>query len=299
MIREDKLKLFVNELNYIKSVNLKKFAEEIIANAEDWFFIEPASTSGKYHPKFSLGDGGLMRHTRCVAYWATAMAESFNMSQEDSDLLVIAALAHDIKKHDNNGVFLRNHPLLASDYVSKIKEKFTEDEITNEQVQKICRAVAAHMGKWEGTREWVKDESKELFPMPSTDFEKALQAADYIASRKVILDFDFAPVDNVPLPVNESKNNELPPVDSYSLDDLKNFVITFGKHSGSTISNIHENTMRNGSSYIDWMAKQEEFNFKYERDLSRRYLYLLNNEKYKQYEPKNNVAEIDNDGLPF
>ena len=123
MLREDKLKLFVNEFNYIKNVNLRKFAEEIIANADDWFFVEPASLSGKYHPKFSLGEGGLMRHTRCVAYWATAMAESFNLSQEDSDLLVIAALAHDIKKHDNNKRYMREHPLLASDYVCKIMEK--------------------------------------------------------------------------------------------------------------------------------------------------------------------------------
>ena len=183
MLREDKLKLFVNEFNYIKNVNLRKFAEEIIANADDWFFVEPASLSGKYHPKFSLGEGGLMRHTRCVAYWATAMAESFNLSQEDSDLLVIAALAHDIKKHDSNKRYMREHPLLASDYVCKIMEKFSEDVITNEQVQKICCAVAAHMGKWEGTREWVKDTTKELFPMPKNDFEKALQAADYAASR--------------------------------------------------------------------------------------------------------------------
>lgn len=304
MTREDKIKLFVNEINYIKNPNLRVFAEEIIANAGDWFFVEPASTSGKYHPKFSLGDGGLMRHTRCVAYWATAMAESFNLSQEDSDLLVIAALAHDIKKHDDNGRFLRNHPLLASDYVCEIMNKFSEDIITNEQIQKICCAVASHMGKWEGTREWVTDMNKELFPMPENDFEKALQAADYIASRKTILDFDFAPTENVVLPVNESNNqstNERRVIDSYSFSDLENYIIPFGKHSGSTISEIHNSTMRNGSSYIDWMAKQEEFNFKYERDLARRFLYLLDNSKYKQYGPntQNNNHVILGDDLPF
>lgn len=303
MTREDKIKLFVNELNYIKNPNLRKFGEEIIANAGDWFFVEPASTSGKYHPKFSLGEGGLMRHTRCVAYWATCMAESFNMSQEDSDLLVIAALAHDIKKHDDNGCFLRNHPLLASDYVCEIMEKFSEDVITNEQVQKICCAVASHMGKWEGTREFVKDVTKDLFPMPSNDFEKALQAADYIASRKTILEFDFAPTDNVALPVNENKQKttERPSIDSYSFNDLEVYVIPFGMHSGKTIGEIHKTTMRNGSSYIDWMAKQEEFNFKYERDLGRRYLYLLDNNKYKNYGP-NVETTVDNtlgDDLPF
>ena len=286
MTREDKIKLFVNEINYIKNANLRKFAEEIIANAGDWFFVEPASTSGKYHPKFSLGDGGLMRHTRCVAYWATAMVESLNLSQEDSDLLVIAALAHDIKKHDDNGRFLREHPLLASDYVCEIMKKFSEDVITNEQVQKICCAVAAHMGKWEGTREWVKDLTKELFPMPSNDFEKALQAADYIASRKLILEFDFAPTDNVELPVNEVNNrtsNDRPSIETYDFNDLETYVMPFGIHKGKTINEIHNTTMRYGKSYIDWIASQEDFNNKYERDLSRKFLYLLDNVKYSQY----------------
>lgn len=293
MTREDKIKLFVNEINYIKNANLRKFAEEIIANAGDWFFVEPASTSGKYHPKFSLGDGGLMRHTRCVAYWATAMAESFNLSQEDSDLLVIAALAHDIKKHDNNGRFLREHPLLASDYVCEIMKKFSEDVITNEQVQKICCAVAAHMGKWEGTREWVKDLTKELFPMPSNDFEKALQAADYIASRKLILEFDFAPTDNVELPVNEVNNrtdNDRRSIETYDFNDLESYVMPFGTHKGKTISEIHNTTMRYGKSYIDWIANQEDFNNKYERDLSRKFLYLLDNVKYSQYKEYGVIA---------
>ena len=304
MLREDKLKLFVNEFNYIKNVNLRKFAEEIIANADDWFFVEPASLSGKYHPKFSLGEGGLMRHTRCVAYWATAMAESFNLSQEDSDLLVIAALAHDIKKHDSNKRYMREHPLLASDYVCKIMEKFSEDVITNEQVQKICCAVAAHMGKWEGTREWVKDTTKELFPMPKNDFEKALQAADYAASRKVVLEFDFAPTDNVALPVNEVINrstNDKPSIESYNFNDLENYIIPFGGHKGKTIKEIHDTTLRYGKTYIDWMASQEDFNFKYERDLARRFLYLLDKNKYKQYGPNVAVSTAGpiNDDLPF
>ena len=298
MTREDKLKLFANEFAYIKNVNLRKFAEEIIANAGDWFFVEPASTSGKYHPKFSLGEGGLMRHTRCVAYWATAMAESFNMSQEESDLLVIAALAHDIKKHDDNGRFLRNHPILASDYVCEIMEKFSEDVITNEQVQKICCAVAAHMGKWEGTREWVKDTTKELFPMPKNDFEKALQAADYIASRKVVLEFDFAPIDNIVSSVNEVNShvsNSQPSVETFSFSDLENYVLPFGKHGGKTLKDILP------TGYLDWMARQTDFNKKYEQTLVQRYLYLLDEDKYKQYGPNVVVSTAGpiNDDLPF
>ena len=30
----------------------------------NYFFEVPASSTGKYHPEFALGDGGLIRHTK-------------------------------------------------------------------------------------------------------------------------------------------------------------------------------------------------------------------------------------------
>ena len=285
MTREDKLKLFANEFAYIKNENLKKFAEEVIANADDWFFVEPASLSGKYHPTFSLGEGGLVRHTRCVAYFAMAMAESMNFNDEDSDLIIIAALAHDIKKHDNNKNYMREHPLLASEYLCTIMEKFSEDIITNEQVQKICCAVASHMGKWEAKEPWLK--GKEPFPMPLNDFEKALQAADYIASRKKILEFDFDIVESVNLPkLNEQKTID---INSYTLVDLENYVIPFGKHKGKTFKEVKP------TGYLDWMAKQIDFNFKDVQSLAKKYLAYLNGEITDNTQKTN--TEIDD--LPF
>lgn len=296
MERNDKLKMFANEIGYIKNENFRKFAEELIANADDYFFVVPASSSGKYHPQFSLGTSGLVRHTRCVAYFAKAMAESFNFNDEDTDLLIIAALAHDIKKQGNNtGHTVREHPLLASNYVCDIMKKFSEDIITNEQIQKICCAVVSHMGKWENLPEFTR--GKEPYPMPANDFEKALQSADYIASRKAILEFDFPATDTVSLPVNESVGTntiERPSVDSFSFNDLENYVIPFGKHSGKTFKEIIS------SGYLDWMARAENFNFKYEQSLAQRFLYLTDNIKYKQYAPADsNLGVSINDDLPF
>ena len=78
--REDKINLFINEINDIQDENLRAFATELIANADDYFFTVPASSSGKYHPPFDLGDGGLVRHTRLVAYMARSLAESYCFS---------------------------------------------------------------------------------------------------------------------------------------------------------------------------------------------------------------------------
>lgn len=294
MTREDKIKLFVNEINYIKDDNLNAFARELIANAEDYFFTVPASSSGKYHPQFSLGIGGLVRHTRCVAYFAMSAGESYNFDQHTTDLLVIAALVHDIKKqgHISSGHTVREHPLYGADYVIEMQSKFP-NFITKEDAEKIAGAVRSHMGKWEGTREWVKDTTKELFPMPKDGFEQALQMADYVASRKLILEFDFAPTDNVELPVNEVNNrtsNDRPSIETYDFNDLETYVMPFGIHKGKTINEIHNTTMRYGKSYIDWIANQEDFNNKYERDLSRKFLYLLDNVKYSQYKEYGVIA---------
>ena len=66
--KEEKLCLFKNELDSIKSEKRRSFAEYLIENADDYFFTVAASTSGKYHPKFDLGNGGLVRHTRFVVF---------------------------------------------------------------------------------------------------------------------------------------------------------------------------------------------------------------------------------------
>ena len=113
--RDDKIKMFINEIGDIKDANLKAFATELIANADDYFFVVPASSSGKYHPPFDLGDGGLVRHTRLVAYMAKSLAESYCFSDYDTDCLIVAALAHDIKKQGNGdtGHTVWDHPILA------------------------------------------------------------------------------------------------------------------------------------------------------------------------------------------
>ena len=38
MDKSEKIKLFINEINDIKGDNARKFAEELIGNADDYFF---------------------------------------------------------------------------------------------------------------------------------------------------------------------------------------------------------------------------------------------------------------------
>jgi uncharacterized protein (DUF3820 family) len=301
--REDKIKMFINEIGDIKDAHLKVFATELIANADDYFFVVPASSSGKYHPPFDLGDGGLVRHTRLVAYMARSLAESYCFSDYDTDCLIVAALAHDIKKQGNGdtGHTVWDHPILAMHYVQEIYGK-TNFNVPADTIEKISNAVSSHMGKWGNEPRFCKGNTP--LPMPVTEFDKALQAADYVASRKEIIDFKFRDTEEVNI-VAQPKS-VLPPVNEMSLFELENYQMPFGKHKGKTLREVKP------TGYLDWMLKQTDFANKDTQEIVRAYFNKLREsvtsdgrEKVKE-ENKAYVAEnvsqslpIDEDDLPF
>ena len=58
----NRLEMFLEELEYIKDKSYKKALLNIINMLPEYFFHEAASSSGKYHPDYALGEGGLLRH---------------------------------------------------------------------------------------------------------------------------------------------------------------------------------------------------------------------------------------------
>ena len=303
--REDRLKMFANEIGDIYDKDLKELATELIANADDYFFTVPASSSGKYHPPFDLGCGGLVRHTRCVAFMAMSIAESHCMSTMDRDSLIVAAIAHDIKKQGNgNGnhtVF--EHPIYAKNYVLEIHKKINS-AVPVDVVEKIANAVHSHMGKWGHDKEFIKGNNP--LPMPSNEFEFALQTADYIASRKEIVDFKFRDTDTVEAVVEQPISVEKKPITEMSLFEMENYEMPFGKHKGKTLKEIKP------TGYLDWILKQTDFANKDTQEIVRAYFNKLREsvtsdgrEKVKE-ENKTYIAEtasqslpIDEDDLPF
>ena len=125
---KEKIKVFDKELSLIEDGNVKKLTKECIKLAEDWFFIEPASSSGKYHPEFALGPGGLVMHTKAVVYFLFEIfrSEMYNIDEYHQDLLYLSAIAHDIKKYGettNTGHTVKNHPELASKFIEKVNKE--------------------------------------------------------------------------------------------------------------------------------------------------------------------------------
>ena len=234
----ERIELFQREISYILDNKLKEFVKILLTDADDYFFSVPASSSGKYHPDFARGEGGLVRHTKAVAYFTNELIrpsiEFKKINRYEGDLLIVAAIAHDIKKQGSGEGHhtVKEHPKLAADYIWKEWDEKGQNLLSEEDVEYICDVVEHHMGPWQE-------------PVPSTRPELIVFYADYIASRKEIVGLDFINSgDNAPV---ETYEPPVMTVESYKFD--------FGKTKGMTIKEAYEKE----PGYIKWMANKDGF----------------------------------------
>ena len=252
--KEEKLNFFTREFSYILDDNLREFAKLIVENADDYFFTVPASSSGKYHPDFARGNGGLVRHSRAVAYFANEYArvsiEAKKLTRYEADCVVVAALVHDIKKQgDGLGEHtVREHPQLAAEYVRKIWEDYGADLVDEEHLEYICKAIRSHMGPWQE-------------PCPQTRPELIVFYADYTASRREIVGIDF--IDNNDTEAVEAYEAPVMTVEKYKFD--------FSKMKGLTMKEAYEKD----PSFMRWMAIKEGFGNVEVQKLVREYINSL------------------------
>ena len=181
---------FENEISWIHSKSIQQFARYCVDNLPDYFFTVPASSSGKYHPSYALGDGGLVRHTKA----AMAVAhELFNLemfqkqfSETEQDLILLSLILHDGKKQGggNGKHTVFEHPLYAADFVKECN--FDCSKLTDEQEQIVRNAISSHMGQWNTARN-----SRTVLPKPADKIQKFVHMCDYLASRKFLeVNFD-------------------------------------------------------------------------------------------------------------
>ena len=62
-MRNEKSKIFDSLLDTFENDDIKNFANECIETIPNYFWDVGASSTGKYHPQYALGDLGLARHT--------------------------------------------------------------------------------------------------------------------------------------------------------------------------------------------------------------------------------------------
>lgn len=185
----NKVEKFSKELEYIKNQIFKADACYLIDGLPDYFFEVPASSTGKYHPEYALGDGGLLRHTKAAVKIAYELLSNpligGKYTEEEKELMLIALMLHDgLKSGREKSKYTKvEHPLLVCQY---IKENEHNLGMSVENMYFICDVIASHMGAWN------KDfDGNEVLPVPKTKYQNFVHMCDYLASRKsLLLKFD-------------------------------------------------------------------------------------------------------------
>lgn len=180
---------FEEELQMIKNDGVRNCVIEVLKHVSDEFYHAPASSTGKYHPEYALGDGGLYRHTRAAVKIANDLLDIEwykNMFTDlKRDYIIAALILHDTCKSGkdwDSKYTMHTHPLQAADLV----EKTLEGSLMMDDAEEIARLISTHMGQWCEPGRWNKYDDRAVLPKPQTDDEFFVHMCDYLASRKFL-----------------------------------------------------------------------------------------------------------------
>ena len=224
-----KNELFKTELEYIENEKVRNFTKFALDNLPDYFFTVAASSTGKYHPSYALGDGGLVRHTKAAARFAKHMLSveqnKAKFNELERSCILCGIILHDGWKHGEgkSSFTVHEHPQVCADWV--LTNNNFDDLLNKEERELISSAIASHMGEWNTTKR-----SKVVLHKPTTEIQEFVHICDYLASRK-----------DIEVLFNETEQK--------SEVKLEEYKFPFGKHKGQLITDVAKNHM----DYLQWM----------------------------------------------
>ena len=197
------VKHFERELDLIVNDDLRMAVKSYMDEAvPEYFWTDGASSSGKYHPEFSQGVGGLVRHTKAVVMFAEEllrMSSYAYMREEYKDYVIAACIIHDTAKYgcgEYDKKAYKDHARNAA----KAFADYCEQVMDYQPSEFLLNAVSAHMGQWSTDKE----------DRPFTSIDRCVHMADYMASRSFIdIPQISAEYDAIAYPVN-FENIEVP-----------------------------------------------------------------------------------------
>lgn len=232
-MKNENAKIFESILDTFENEDIKNFAERCIDAIPLYFWHVGASSTGKYHPSYALGELGLARHTcalvRFLNYMLSIDCVKNDFTSRERDLMRVAGIMHDSMKSGTDEDYASNkytkfeHPILAANNIRKM------GGLPTDEIELIATAIESHMGQWNSDRR-----SGVILPVPTNKYQKLVHLADYLASRKdieVLFDEEF------------QKKEEDP--------DINTYIISFGKYNGKTLPEI----MEIDPGYISWAKK--------------------------------------------
>lgn len=186
---------FKKELETIAYKPLKVFAEWCLNQLPDYFYEVAASSTGKYHPSYALGEGGLVRHTQASVRIAEELFKCEtvqNFNDLEKDVIRVSLLLHDGVKHGTDGsqYTVNTHPLEAVKYLEDRYFDVPEETLPDEVIEvmecdlwdKIESCIKSHMGQWNTDYKT----GEEILPKPQTEIQRFTHLCDYLASRKIL-----------------------------------------------------------------------------------------------------------------
>lgn len=216
----------------IVNEDIRDFAKVLVDELPDYIWHVGASSTGKYHPAYSLGDGGLMRHQIAVVRFLNFFfeLEQYNtkFTSREMDLMRVAGLIHDGRKSGEQSDYDRSkytkfdHPIQMANVVRSYDGQY----LNYDELEFIAHCIESHMGQWNTDRK-----SSTVLLKPADEYQNFVHLADYLASRKDL---------TVAFDGYEQPKVEAPNVDEYVLD--------FGKHKGTKLVDVF-NYHRD---YLEW-----------------------------------------------
>ena len=251
---EQQSNMVVPILETIINEDIRDFAKVLIEELPDYIWHVGASSTGKYHPAYSLGEGGLMRHQIAVVRFLNFFfeLEQYNtmFTSREMDLMRVAGLVHDGRKSGEQSDYERSkftkfdHPIRMANVI----RSFDGKHLNHDELEFIAHCIESHMGQWNTDRK-----SSVVLDKPKDGYQFFVHLADYLASRKSLtIDFEGYVQPKVELP------------------EVNEYVVNFGKHSGTKLvdlwkdkrdyclwlkENVHREPL---TSLIKLLEKQEQ-----------------------------------------
>lgn len=200
--------------------DIREFAKIVLEGLPNYIWEVPASSTGKYHPAYSLGMGGLMRHqvavVRFLNYFFELEQYNTRLTTREMDLMRVAGLVHDGRKSGEQSDYERSkyttfdHPIQMANAI----RSFDGQYLNHDEIEFIANCISSHMGQWNTDRK-----SSATLPKPTSKYQYFIHLADYLASRK---DLTMA-FDNVE-----------------SSTQIDEYVISFGKYKGTKLIDLYQ-----------------------------------------------------------
>lgn len=166
------------EVSQIDDYDIREFVKMTLDEVDPIHRIKPASSTGKYHPKYAAGEGGLIRHIKVTVRNVIELIRATPAVESEKDELIAAAILHDMWKYPEG----RDHEFTAFDHPA-LGGQWCKDH----GFDTIGRLIASHQGIWTTSRQMPGFENEQ----PRKFDEWVLHYSDLLASRTYLrCDFD-------------------------------------------------------------------------------------------------------------